>query len=282
MPLIEEAVRIPTAEGLAGILTRDTDAGSADGSAALLLNMGLTYRIGPNRLYVRLARQLASDGIPALRFDFSGVGDSPSRRDAMHFGKSAPLETAAAMDWLSHELGVWKFLLIGICSGARVAFRTACQDERVAGIAMLNLRNLEEDEQSDLREVALSYDAFRALGQKSRWKRVLTGQTDYVSVVRNLARAAARLTRRRGAVQQASQVAEAFRGLGERGVHVALIFSEGEFGRGYLRMVLGSDYDALLSHPEVDERIIPFADHTFSWPGSQDALFENIREWSAP
>lgn len=111
--MIEEAVRLPSGEGLAGILTRPSGPGSADRPAALLLNVGLTYRVGPSRLYVRLARQLAADGIPTLRFDFSGVGDSPSRRDALQFAESAPLETTEAMDWMGQHLGAESFLLMG-------------------------------------------------------------------------------------------------------------------------------------------------------------------------
>ena len=274
-------MRLPTGEGLKGILTPTSDPRLAIRPAALLLNMGLIPRVGPNRLYVRLARQLAADGIPTLRFDFSGVGDSPSRRDTLHFAESAPLETSKAMDWLSQHLGAKRFLLMGICSGARVAFRTACQDDRVAGVAMLNVRSLEEEATSDLREVASSYGAFQVFRQKSRWKRVLTGQTNYLSALRNLARAALRIGQQRGAMQQSANVIDDFRGLVDRGVEVGLFFSSGEFGRKYLRLVLGSEFDSLMSHPRVNESIIPFADHTFTWPRSQDALFESIRRWSA-
>jgi len=117
VPLIEEVVRLPAGEGLAGILTHSSDLVSADHPAALLLDVGLTYRVGPSRLHVRLARQLATSGIPTLRFDFSGNGDSPHRSDALAFAESAPLETTKAMDWLSQRLGVQRFLLLGILLG---------------------------------------------------------------------------------------------------------------------------------------------------------------------
>lgn len=274
-------MRLPIGGGLKGIVTPTSDPRPVSRPTALLLNVGLVPHVGPNRLYVRLARQLAAHGIPTLRFDFSGVGDSPSRRDTLHFGESAPLETSKAMDWLGQHLGARRFLLMGICSGARVAFRTACQDDRVAGVAMLNVRSLEEEAYSDLREVASSYGAFHVFRQTSRWKRVLTGQTNYLSALRNLARAALRIGRQRGATQQSANVIDDFRGLVDRGVEVGLFFSSGEFGRKYLRLVLGSEFDSLMSHSRVTESIIPFADHTFTWPRSQDALLESVQRWSA-
>ena len=43
----------------------------------VLLNAGIVHRVGPNRMHVLLARALAAAGIPSLRFDMSGIGDSP-------------------------------------------------------------------------------------------------------------------------------------------------------------------------------------------------------------
>ena len=45
----------------------------------LLWNTGLHPRVGPCRLNVQLARRLAALGIPSLRFDLSGLGDSAAR-----------------------------------------------------------------------------------------------------------------------------------------------------------------------------------------------------------
>ena len=58
-------------------------------TGAVLLNAGLIHHIGPNRIYVKLARQIAALGIVALRFDLSGIGDSLPRSDSL------PREAAA-------------------------------------------------------------------------------------------------------------------------------------------------------------------------------------------
>ena len=48
-------------------------------TALILLNAGLVHRMGPFRLYVQMARRLAAEGYAVLRFDQSGLGDSPRR-----------------------------------------------------------------------------------------------------------------------------------------------------------------------------------------------------------
>ena len=49
----------------------------------VILSSGILHRPGASRLYVQIARALAEDGFTSLRFDFSGIGDSAVRRDAI-------------------------------------------------------------------------------------------------------------------------------------------------------------------------------------------------------
>lgn len=71
----EETCVFGSANPLVGIITHpEIDVGLP---TVILLNAGLIHRIGPNRVYVRLARHLAGLGFQVLRFDLSGIGDSP-------------------------------------------------------------------------------------------------------------------------------------------------------------------------------------------------------------
>ncbi|MEO7385660.1 MAG: hydrolase 1, exosortase A system-associated, partial [Gammaproteobacteria bacterium] len=45
----------------------------------LIVVGGPQYRIGSHRQFVLLARDLARQGIPILRFDYRGMGDSDGR-----------------------------------------------------------------------------------------------------------------------------------------------------------------------------------------------------------
>lgn len=121
---------------LVAILTEpDPEQARPDAPGSIILNSGILHRAGASRMYVRSARALAEEGVTTLRFDFSGIGDSEVRR-----GESIPIEkrfiqeTREAMDYLQAEMGLDRFILGGLCSGADGAFWTGLADERVSGI----------------------------------------------------------------------------------------------------------------------------------------------------
>lgn len=89
---------------------------------------------------MKLARALADAGVPSLRFDLSGLGDSDVRKDALSFEESAVAETKEAMDYLTRLRGWTRFQLAGLCSGADVAHMTAVVDPRVVGMGSIDAR----------------------------------------------------------------------------------------------------------------------------------------------
>jgi exosortase A-associated hydrolase 1 len=93
-------------------------------------------RAGRHRLFVLLARAWAEAGIPVMRFDFRGTGDSE--------GEIATLEETAddirsAVDaFLSHVPGLQQIVLWGLCGGAADSALYAPNDPRVTGIVLAN------------------------------------------------------------------------------------------------------------------------------------------------
>lgn len=106
--------------------------------AVLLWNAGLSHRIGPQRHYVDLARQLAALGFAVFRFDLTGLGDSEARRGMMSQEQREVQDIQEAMDFMVRETGVSQFVLIGLCSGAANAHPTAVVDTRVVGMVMID------------------------------------------------------------------------------------------------------------------------------------------------
>jgi pimeloyl-ACP methyl ester carboxylesterase len=104
----------------------------------LLLNVGVTGRIGPRRLNVKLARALAADGIGSLRLDLSGVGDSLAAEAGSGYQQQSVADLQAGMDAVEAATGIRRFLVLGICSGAVNAYRLAQADERVSGLMMFD------------------------------------------------------------------------------------------------------------------------------------------------
>ena len=75
-PVRERAVRLGEI-GLFAITTAPEGGGS--GPWMMFVNVATEHHIGPGRLWVDLARDWARRGIRSVRFDLSGVGDSPVR-----------------------------------------------------------------------------------------------------------------------------------------------------------------------------------------------------------
>ena len=106
----------------------------------IFLNAGLVYRAGPYRLYIKAARQLCREGFACLRFDFPGVGDSEGevkRTDFDMFSETS--HTNTAVEVLMREAGVQSVTLIGMCTGARNAIRTARENLRIESLVLASM-----------------------------------------------------------------------------------------------------------------------------------------------
>ena len=108
--------------------------------AALLLNSGLIHRVGPNRLYVHIARELASRGFHSLRFDLSGLGDSPMPMagDGLSIEDRSQVDIASAMRAVREQVGTERFVMMGLCSGAFMAHHATVDSVAVVGCAQFD------------------------------------------------------------------------------------------------------------------------------------------------
>jgi pimeloyl-ACP methyl ester carboxylesterase len=134
-------VVLGSAENLVATGTRPSPA--PDGPrlpAVIFLTAGILHRIGPDRLYVRLARALAQEGALVLRLDFSGIGDSgaPAHPANIHRSEAEQRELTDCLDFLEKTEGADRFILMGLCSGGDNALLGMCRDDRVVGAVMLD------------------------------------------------------------------------------------------------------------------------------------------------
>ena len=281
--LIETTHTFGATARLVGILTDADDAARAAGRpAVLLLNSGLIHRVGPGRLYVRIARELAAAGHDCFRFDFSGIGDSSVRTDALPVEESGIAETVEAMDFVYEQRGHRRFILLGLCGGGYFAFRTAGRDERVTGIALLNVRGHlgsdDAEQQRALEERAMSLH-YRRIAVAPSYRRknmlkVLRGQFDVRGALSSLLR---RKNGEGGEPPPANTAA--LDRLCERGVRVLNVYSEGDWSLDYLTAALGDDFDVRLSQPGSRFELVTGANHVFSLRWSQDHLISTLTDW---
>jgi predicted alpha/beta hydrolase len=163
-PVTEEIVRIAPRD-LYGVLTTPADR-SPVGPAFLFVNNGVAPASGPARAWVTFSRALAADGFPSLRLDFSGIGESPARSTSYRgrltpFPRTAGRDLLAAVDFL-RDRGFDKVIVVGLCSGAQMAIRTAAFAGSVDAIFAINVQL------SDLPDIGVGPQVRRLWGLTAR------------------------------------------------------------------------------------------------------------------
>jgi len=137
--MIERSIVFGPGEGLVGTLCLPAEPAAGRAPVGqILFNAGVIHRVGPHRFNVRLARILARRGIPSLRFDLSGHGDSARSNGRLSYEAQAIADLRCAMDALGAGSEAARFALFGYCSGATHAYETALADERVAAVLMFD------------------------------------------------------------------------------------------------------------------------------------------------
>jgi len=280
--MIEKAVLFGARQSLAGIVTEPAIAGDPRAmTAVILLNAGIVHRVGPGRIYVKIARAVAAMGFVVLRFDFSGIGDSAVRHDHLGFDKSAVVEAQEAMDYLYATKGIEHFLFLGGCSGALASFETACCDPRVLGVILINFQTADSENEEvspDLptRNVAHYYWKYALFDSKS-WRNLLTGETDYGQVIRVLwFELKRRLKFKKREQRRPTRFEACLRSLTVRGVQVVFVCSDGDPRLQDLRECGGLTLKQLCTKGDVALDVIRGADHTFSSVCDQERLLQVI------
>ena len=281
---------------LFGILTRPaTDTGQP---AIVMLNAGSIHRVGPHRLYVRLARELAEAGYPVLRIDHEGLGDSVLRgagRENHPYPPSAIADVEAALGFLRDQHGYGRFHLMGLCSGAHTAFHAARQlaDAPIERAILINPWYFYWSEGMSLDTSVNHYENVAAYGKSvrdpARWKKLLRGQVDMARLlgvafthVAKVARGRWDDLKERVAPSSGTRLSRDLRAIAGMGRRIDFYVSDGEPAPTILateakRAVRGATRAGLMTL-----RKIPGGDHTFSQGAPRDELIRRIRADLAP
>ena len=182
----ESMHRISNAPDLFGVMTESIGP-STSLPWIVMLNAGAAYRIGPGRLHVPLARQLAAVGYPCLRIDINGIGDSvaadhETENDA--YAATAFRDVSLVCDYLHTLRPGHPIVLMGLCSGAYVAFQSAAQLPHSAIIESILINPLvffwKEGmiiNETNTEQLVAWREYGRAIFKWSHWKNLLTGKT---------------------------------------------------------------------------------------------------------
>ncbi len=111
---------------------------SQSDTAAILVTPGMLHHVGPFRFYVDVANDLARRGIPSLRFDISGIGESFGVGVGGRSIDRAADEISQAIDWIFANTKMQKIVLFGLCSGADDSLHAAVRDHRVTAVVPMD------------------------------------------------------------------------------------------------------------------------------------------------
>ena len=97
---------------------------------------GPQYRIGAHRQYIHLARHAAKEGIPAMRFDYQGIGDSDGTYPG--FELVGPDIGKAIDAFLARCPEIDTVALWGLCEGASAILLGGIKHKAVSHIILAN------------------------------------------------------------------------------------------------------------------------------------------------
>lgn len=176
----ERCIRMGPEGAVFGILAEPdgSHGGAPPELAVVLVNGGNNHRAGINRNYTEWSRRWAQLGVPVLRLDIRGLGDSPPARAAelnVLYRRDTAADLVSAMDWLQANCQISRFVLGGLCAGAFQSLHAARTDRRVIGLWLLELLRFYHDDRAI--RIRLARLARRALtrltGTRYRWPSLL-------------------------------------------------------------------------------------------------------------
>lgn len=278
----ERIVRFGPDQRLMGILTmpREPREGAPH---VVLVNAGIVHRVGPNRMYVDIARSMAARGFPVLRFDLAGLGDSPSVETSASLGDAAVSDVRMAFDFLQSTRQASSFIVSGLCLGANYSFLAAIADERVIGISVVDatVPRTRRGRLVHLRRRAMHFATLREIVTLRHpfWQRSLSK----LRVAR-----VPEFAMDWGGQRPGSEVAtpapdaaqRALRELIERGVEMMLVFTGGVNHQYNYRDQLFDLLPGFDFRGQLRLEFMPETDHAVSDRASRTTLLAAISEWA--
>ncbi len=257
----------------------------------LVVTGGPTYRVGPHRMNVTLGRELTDAGIPVMRFDFLGTGDSDGDLRTHKQGEAVLTDIRAAIDkFFEQAPGLENVAIWGLCRGAIRTLEYAYQDSRVSGIVLLNPR-VDNDKIGAVASIKHYY--WQRLTNPEFYRKMISGKIDTIQSFKDLSKIVL------AALKPSSKSAS---GEPERPVKapwfvpVEKLIEDGftRFDGHFLVILGGADLEAakfreiIKSSPvlrkrtgdsEISIRHLAGASHTFSRRESLTTIIQWTQEW---
>ncbi len=247
---------------LQGVL--DVPAGAAQRGVLFIVG-GPQYRAGSHRQFTLLAREFATHGIAAMRFDYRGMGDSEGA--ARGFDDIGEDVRAATDAFFASIPAMRELFLFGLCDGASAAVLHAASDPRVHGLVLVNPWVRTE---SGAAQATLKHYYPARLAEPALWKKIFSGSFDFRAAARSL-----RLILSQSRVHAAHD--DLPTRLGARLRHfkggVLIILAGADLtAQEFSSLAATPTWSSLIKHRSLICHTVPKADHTFSQPEWHDEM----------
>ncbi len=279
MPYGEEPVVFGRKHPLFGILVHPPmDKRDPKLPVIVMTNAGCVHRIGPHRFYVPMARRWAALGFTVFRVDISAIGDSPAAHGSaqnLTYPRDGLQDLDDAMTAAIAATGAGRVIVIGLCSGADLAFQIAFKDPRVVCAVMMNPRTFCVHDLNMVESYTRARYYQDSLFRLASWKKALRGDVDVGRAIRMLLPKVKDLTKRRFARAITgpavgedegghNDVPACLRMMAERGVDTFLVASEKDPGVDFVDSQFGKAMQALKSVRGYRREDFKGVDHTFT------------------
>lgn len=270
----ERAVAIGDRNALIGVVTQGVEV-DGDKPGIVVLNGGILPRWSRSRVYVTLARQVASLGFRTLRFDISGIGDSPSRDDGLPPIEAALADLSEVLDWfVGKDRPV---VLIGLCDGANLAAYRASLDSRVVGVVLID----------PLIPRTLRYRVlhiWRRISAFTTWREIVSVQHAVWGRLRTQAASLRRGDPPMTGIDPNSASVRAFltgvyAKIASKDVQVLAVFSGGMQNRHCYRDQMFEAFPTVGFTDRFQVEYFQANDHHFEWPPHRAWLLERLIQW---
>jgi exosortase A-associated hydrolase 1 len=241
----------------------------------LIVTGGPQYRVGSHRQFVLLARRLCGHGIPVLRFDFRGMGDSEG--EPRTFEQVDDDVRAAIAHFFQAVPALRELVLWGLCDGATAATFYAGGDPRVRGLVLLNpwVRDVQTEARATLR-----YYYLARLRERQFWRKLAAGALSVAQAMRTL-RQVIRLARDGGGARDGALPQRLYRALQAFRGQVLIVLSGADLTAHEFAGLQAdhAHWRALLAETRIRQVTLPDANHTFARAAWRDEVATLCADW---
>jgi alpha-beta hydrolase superfamily lysophospholipase len=280
--VLEELVRFGPVGALFGVSTTRASGGAVAKTAALILPTGIEPSSGYGDMWARFARRAAVQGVPSLRVDWRGNGESaphPGGPENVSYGLRRTDDVGDGVAWLRGRFPGASIVVVGLCSGGYYAVHATAEGAGADRVIAINPQlywhegmpaTLGLDDLAPAVEMQLADGLERAVGDGRKWRRLLRGGYHW----RDVLRAARGVAARRGWLPSPGNGDSGLLGgrlpridlerifPGPARTH--LVYSDDDFGLPHLQAHGHAAYTALMARPHMRLHLLEGCDHNYS------------------